>query len=102
MLNRTHPVLAPLSASTARAAADGLRGAPLAAAVLRLHAERVDLAAREDRLLARFAGAHPDVAVTRVPSVAGDVADLDGLREIGNRLAAAPLPVRGRRSWRRR
>jgi anion-transporting ArsA/GET3 family ATPase len=90
VLNRTHPVLAPLSASTARAAADGLRGAPLAVAVLRLHADRVDLAAREDRLLARFAGAHPNVAVTRVPSVAGDVADLDGLREIGNRLAGAP------------
>ncbi len=90
VLNRTHPLLAPLSASTARAAADGLRGAPLAAAVLGLHADRVELAAREDRLLARFAGAHPDVAVTRVPSVAGDVADLEGLREIGSRLAASP------------
>ena len=67
----------------ARDAADELRGAPLAAAVLRLHADRVDLAAREDRLLARFTGAHPAVAVTRVPVVAGDVADLDGLREIG-------------------
>ncbi len=31
--------------------ADGLRGAPLAAAVLRLHADRVDLAEREERLL---------------------------------------------------
>ena len=87
VLNRTHPVLAPLSATRARDAADELAGAPLAAAVLRLHADRVDRAAREDRLLARFAGAHPAVAVTRVPAVAGDVADLAGLREIGSRLA---------------
>jgi anion-transporting ArsA/GET3 family ATPase len=88
VLNRTHPVLAPLSATRARDAADELSTAPLAAAVLRLHADRVDRAAREDRLLARFAGAHPAVAVTRVPAVAGDVSDLDGLREIGSRLAA--------------
>jgi anion-transporting ArsA/GET3 family ATPase len=91
VLNRTHPVLAPLSAARARDAADGLRGAPLAAAVLRLHADRVDLADRENRLLARFTHAHPAVAVTRVPAVAGDVADLDGLREIAARLAAGPV-----------
>ncbi len=89
VLNRTHPVLADLSANQARAAADGLRGAPLAAAVLRLHADRVDLAAREDRLLARFTSAHGAVPVTRVP-VVPSVGDLDGLREIGCYLAAAP------------
>jgi hypothetical protein len=88
VLNRTHPVLASLSATRARDAADELPGVPLAAAVLRLHADRVDRAAREDRLLTRFSRAHPDVAVTQVPAVAGDVADLDGLREIGMRLAA--------------
>jgi anion-transporting ArsA/GET3 family ATPase len=97
VLNRTHPVFAPLSATRARDAADELSGAPLAAAVLRLHADRVDRAAREGRLLARFSRAHPEVAVTQVPAVAGDVADLDGLREIGSRLAAdgpqAPVPV---------
>ncbi|WP_433290429.1 ArsA family ATPase [Pseudonocardia sp. CA-142604] len=88
VLNRTHPVLAQLSATKARAVAEGLRGAPLAAAVLRLHADRVDLAEREDRLLSRFTSAHPAVAVTKVPVVAGDVSDLDGLREIGALLAA--------------
>jgi anion-transporting ArsA/GET3 family ATPase len=88
VLNRTHPVRAPLSATKARDAAEGLRGAPLAAAVLRLHADRVDLAEREERLLSRFTSAHPAVAVTRVPVVANDIADLDGLREIGSRLAA--------------
>ncbi len=89
VLNRTHPVLAPLTATRARDVADELNGTPLAAAMLRLHADRVDRAAREDRLLARFSRAHPAVAVTRVPAVAGDVADLDGLREIGARLASA-------------
>jgi hypothetical protein len=82
-------VLADLSATKARAAAEGLRSAPLAAAVLRLHADRVDLAEREDRLLSRFTGAQPGVAVTRVPAIAGDIADLDGLREVGERLAVA-------------
>jgi hypothetical protein len=48
----------------------------------------VDLAEREERLLSRFTSAHPAVAVTRVPVVANDIADLDGLREIGSRLAA--------------
>jgi anion-transporting ArsA/GET3 family ATPase len=93
VLNRTHPVLAPLSAVRARAAADGLRGAPLAAAVLRLHADRVDLAEREERLLSRFTGAHPGVAVVRVPVVAGDVADLDGLRKVAAACAAPTPPV---------
>jgi len=93
VLNRTHPVLADLSASQSRAAADGLRGSPLAAAVLRLHADRVDLAAREERLLARFTKAHGAVPVTRVP-VVPSVGDLDGLREIGGHLAAAPARTR--------
>ncbi len=92
VLNRTHPVLAPLSAAKARDVADGLRGAPLAVAVLRLHADRVDLAEREERLLARFSNAHPAVAVARVPVVAAEISDLDGLREVGTRLAAAAAP----------
>ncbi|MGI5126398.1 ArsA family ATPase [Pseudonocardia sp. CA-107938] len=92
VLNRTHPVLADLSATKARAVAEELRGSPLAAAVLQLHADRVDLSQREERLLARFSGAHPEVAVTKVPVVEGDIADLSGLREIGERLAGHPAP----------
>jgi anion-transporting ArsA/GET3 family ATPase len=90
VLNRTHPVLATLPAGKALAAADELdRGgdAPLAAAVLRVHADRVAVATREQRLLARFTKAHPSVAVTGVPALAEDVHDLAGLREIGRRLA---------------
>jgi anion-transporting ArsA/GET3 family ATPase len=103
ILNRTHPVLADLPAGRARDLADVVDKAGsgrLASAVLRLHADRVDLADREERLLNRFVGAHPDVPVARVPAVAGDIADLDGLREVGERLAqpggesASPEPAR--------
>ncbi|HEX6341396.1 ArsA family ATPase [Umezawaea sp.] len=88
--NRTHPVLATLSATRAEAAADGLEragDAPLAAAVLRLHADRVAVADREKRLIARFTKAHPGVALVGVPALPTDVHDLDGLHEIGRRLA---------------
>ena len=90
VVNRTHPVLADLPAPRALAAAEVLecnRAAPLAAAVLRLHADRVEVADRERRLLARFCGAHPAVPVVGVPALADDVYDLDALREIGRRLA---------------
>ncbi|MGY6657568.1 ArsA family ATPase [Amycolatopsis roodepoortensis] len=89
--NRTHPVLAPLSSAEAIAAAEqlakGEAGAPLAEAVLRLHADRVALADRETRLLARFTRAHPEVPLVRVPALPSDVHDLEGLRDIGTRLA---------------
>jgi len=102
VLNRTHPVLAPLSAAKARSAAENAGSSRLAAAVLRLHADRVDLAEREDRLLARFSGAHPAVPVVRVSAVAGDISDLDGLRAVGERLADPdpPAPVGTVRSLR--
>jgi anion-transporting ArsA/GET3 family ATPase len=90
VVNRTHPVLADLPASRALAGADALEtngSAPLAAAVLRLHADRVEVADREKRLLARFCGAHPTVPLVSVPALAKDVYDLDALREIGRRLA---------------
>ncbi|RZS41306.1 arsenite efflux ATP-binding protein ArsA [Herbihabitans rhizosphaerae] len=88
VVNRTHPLLAGLTATKALAAADELDGgAPLAAAVLRLHADRVAVAQREKRLVSRFTKAHPSVAVTHVPAMPSDVHDLEGLREIGLRLA---------------
>ncbi|GAA3891490.1 ArsA family ATPase [Saccharothrix violaceirubra] len=87
--NRTHPVLAPLPAAGALAAAERLErtgDAPLAAAVLRVHADRVAVADRERRLLARFTRAHPGVPLVGVPALPADVHDLDGLHEIGHRL----------------
>ncbi|GAA5165024.1 ArsA family ATPase [Amycolatopsis dongchuanensis] len=87
--NRTHPVLADLSATAAISAAERLESsAPLATAVLRLHADRVALAEREERLLARFTRAHPEVPIVRVPALPSDVHDVAGLRDIGDRLAA--------------
>jgi anion-transporting ArsA/GET3 family ATPase len=105
ILNRTHPVLAGISAARARDLADVVDragGGRLASAVLRLHADRVDRADRERRLLARFTNAHPTVPVQQVPAVAGDITDLAGLREIGERLSAPPEPALGVRptAWR--
>ena len=90
VVNRTHPVLAGISATRAQAAADELDRTgqpPLASAMLRMHADRVAVATREKRLLARFTKAHPSVAVIGVPALPTDVHDVDGLREIALRLA---------------
>jgi anion-transporting ArsA/GET3 family ATPase len=92
VLNRTHPpATTALSATRAEGAAEevteaGGPGAELAAAALRVHAERMVLAAREQHLADRFTSAHPEVAVRTVPAAAGDVHDLDGLRVMGDEL----------------
>jgi anion-transporting ArsA/GET3 family ATPase len=91
VVNRTHPTLADLPGPKSLAAAEALerRGdARLAAAVLRLHADRVSVADRERRLVARFTRAHDGVAVVRVPAMPSDVHDLTGLRQIGEQLGA--------------
>ncbi|GAB3281870.1 ArsA family ATPase [Parasphingorhabdus pacifica] len=88
--NRTHPLIADLAGSKATAWADELDADgndPLAAAVLRVHADRAAVAEREKRLIARFTRAHPEISLVGVPALASDVHDLDGLREIGRRLA---------------
>jgi anion-transporting ArsA/GET3 family ATPase len=90
VLNRVHPdgdtLLGEYQASGAAERLDDIRGHRLTAALLRLYAENQRLAAHDSRRAARFAAAHPTVAVTRVPVLAIDVNDLDGLREIGKRL----------------
>ncbi|MER7576801.1 ArsA family ATPase [Streptomyces sp. NPDC126514] len=60
----------------------------LTADLLRLHADRMQLLSREQRTRDRFAALHPEVAVAEVAALPGDVHDLAGLRDIGNRLAA--------------
>ncbi|MEV3990035.1 ArsA family ATPase [Streptomyces sp. NPDC049837] len=62
--------------------------AELTAGLLRLHAERMQVLAREQRTRDRFTALHPEVAVTEVSALPGDVHDLAGLRAIGDRLAA--------------
>ena len=111
ILNRVHPApAARLSAARSLAAAEALQAAgngaphsmpndaaadtaegsrhPLAVTALRLHAERMQLAAAERRLAQRFTAAHPGVPVARVPAQPEDVHDLAGLRKIGESFAA--------------
>ncbi len=59
----------------------------LAAGLLRLHADRLTVVEREQRLTARFATSHPDVPTAVLPALSTDVHDLDGLRRIGDLLA---------------
>ncbi|MFF0480255.1 ArsA family ATPase [Streptomyces sp. NPDC004435] len=62
--------------------------ARLTAGLLRLHAERMRVIAREQRTRDRFTALHPEVAVTEVAALPGDVHDLAGLRAIGERLSS--------------
>ncbi|MFE0630379.1 ArsA-related P-loop ATPase [Streptomyces sp. NPDC058864] len=66
---------------------DPLDADRLAAGLLRLHAERMQLVARERRTRDRFVSVHPDVPMVDVGALPGDVHDLEGLRAIGERLA---------------
>jgi anion-transporting ArsA/GET3 family ATPase len=97
ILNRTHPMLSALpveraidATETLAAAADSDESAQIAGAVLRIHAERAVIARREIRLLSRFTGAHPHVAIVGVPSLPFDVSDLEALRTIADQLTTAP------------
>jgi len=91
VLNRVHRTGAgQLTAEESLAAAQHLdaRGeSPITASVLRLHADLVQLVARERRVAARFTSAHPRIPVAEIPAQPGDVHDLDGLRRVGSALA---------------
>ncbi|MCX4989474.1 MULTISPECIES: ArsA family ATPase [unclassified Streptomyces] len=87
----THRTTAPdrTTATDRTAATDPERSIDqLTAGLLRLHAERMQLLSREQRTRDRFAARHPEVPVAEVAALPGDVHDLVGLRDIGNRLAA--------------
>jgi anion-transporting ArsA/GET3 family ATPase len=62
---------------------------PVTAALLRLHGQRLANHARQSHLAERFVAAHPSVPLVEVPALAGDVHDLEGLREIGDLLAGS-------------
>ncbi|MCX4748093.1 ArsA family ATPase [Kitasatospora sp. NBC_01287] len=104
VLNRVHSTGAPqLTAERAQAAAQALEenggeheprqaeAETLAAGLLRLHAERVEVMSRERRTRDRFISVYPDVPLVEVPALAGDVHDLDGLRVIGRQLAGESI-----------
>ncbi|MEI8084041.1 MAG: ArsA family ATPase [Actinomycetes bacterium] len=90
VLNRTHPMLSSLSVERALDSAAELDSAhsedALTAAVLRIHADRGQTAKREIRLLSRFTGANPHVAVVGVPSLPFDVSDLTALQAIADQI----------------
>jgi anion-transporting ArsA/GET3 family ATPase len=93
ILNRTHPTLCPLTVERAVDGAVELEAddpESLAAAVLRVHADRALTAKREVRLLSRFTGANPSVAIVGVPSLPFDVSDLEALRAIADQVTAVP------------
>ncbi|GAT67955.1 ArsA family ATPase [Planomonospora sp. ID91781] len=97
VVNRVHrsPVSG-LSAARSSAAAEDLeaRGEhELTSAVLRLHADRMQLAAREHREQEHFVSAHPTVPIVQVAAMPTDVHDLEGLREVGELLAGRWRPA---------
>ena len=65
----------------------------MTADLLAIHAERMRVAARESRLRRSFSAAHPGVPTASIAALAGDVHDLDGLREIGELLAGQTQPA---------
>jgi anion-transporting ArsA/GET3 family ATPase len=79
------------SAEAALAAAERLGADEPAAALLRLHAERLGQVEREHGLARRFTAAHPDVAMVSVAALPADVHDIASLREVGSLLAPAQL-----------
>ena len=91
VVNRASPQASgSVSAEEAMAAAQRLRKHDpdsLTAGLLRLHADRLGLTEREAMLRGRFEAAHPQVPTAVVPALAGDVHDLDGVRQVGALLA---------------
>ncbi|MGH3392813.1 MAG: ArsA family ATPase [Actinomadura sp.] len=92
LVNRVHRSgVATLSAARSLAAAETLAergGHALTTTLLRLHADRMQVATREERLREHFSSAHPTVPVATVPAQPEDVHDIEGLRQIGTELAA--------------
>lgn len=97
ILNRTNPMLCTLPVERAVDAVAMLSDQPeadktpadeLATAVLRIHAGRGRTSQRELRLLSRFTGANPHVAIVGVPSLPFDVSDLEALRAIADQLTS--------------
>ncbi|GAA1139374.1 ArsA family ATPase [Ornithinicoccus hortensis] len=110
VLNRVTVAAAPLSSARATAAAEALdeadpaaEGGPThdagegpawaprhTAALLRTHADRAEVAARQRQLIQGFTAGHPRLPAVQVPAAAADIADLDGLRLVGSALAGGP------------
>ena len=98
VINRVHRISGTtlsdgLSQSRSLAAAETLDERAdhrLTAELLRLHAERMQVVARETRLRDHFCSAHPAVRVADIGALAEDVHDLDGLQQVAADLADRP------------
>lgn len=92
VLNRVHRTAAPeLSAERSLAAAallDAEPGQQVTADALRVHAALIGQTEREKSVSARFTVDFPAVPVVEVSAQPADVHDVDGLRTIGDALAA--------------
>lgn len=81
-----------LGAEQALAGADALEDDDaLAAGLLRVHADRVRMRQRQERLARAFVAAHPGVRVTSVAALSEDVHDLPGLRTVGMLMSIGSL-----------
>lgn len=99
VVNRVHDdVAGGISAADAESAAPRLVGGSetdqITADLLAVHAARMRVAAREQRVRRRFAASHGEVATVTVPALPSDVHDLDGLRIVGDHLAGGRVPTR--------
>ena len=92
VVNRVHRSAVPdIPAERSMAAAEVIEEThPIAADVLRVHAARMVDANSDERMVSRITRAHPQVPMARVPAMATDVHDLEGLRTIGRLLAEKP------------
>ncbi|MFF0338673.1 ArsA family ATPase [Kribbella sp. NPDC004875] len=92
VLNRVTNTQAPeLSAERSLAAAEKLEEAdksPLTAAVLRLHADKMQQVVGDHKRADRFRRGHRSIRIVEVPALPDDVHDLAGLRTIGDLLTA--------------
>ena len=89
VVNRVHRTEVPqVPAERSLAGAEAIEEEhPTTADVLRVHAARVADATKDERMVSRITRAHPEVPMARVPAMATDVHDLEGLRMIGELLA---------------
>lgn len=97
IVNRIQPVTIPsLSSSRALETAQAMQDLPNrpdgwsaadTAALLQIHADSADLAARHRAAVERFTAAHEDIAQVQVPASGSDVNNVAQLREIGHALS---------------
>jgi anion-transporting ArsA/GET3 family ATPase len=102
VVNRLHPRFGPVPAvftgpGALAAAADVDTQAPLAALLANLR-DLEGIAEREERHVDALARRMPATPVYRVPMLASDVHDLDGLAAVGHHLFAAEPGEQGRRA----